>query len=610
MKCLLFRARRSSILQWFVLICFSVFTGMLIAAAVIARIMLHFGMQYDPMTGENNFSDWLTDRVLEYDSAYSFFMSMRAILMEMVNSWNVYIWVLAASVMVLILMFCYLIASAGYHGKEKKPCLRGLERIPFDISLPVLVTVLLILHSLLLDYVYYNYWVSYAVMGGICAGMAEIFCAVLLLRLIAAKTRTGTLFSGMITVRLFRAVGRCIRGIPFIWKAALIWGSCLSVLYLFGVWLCWMIFYDADLFVLLWTAVVFLVFIAGIWVILQMNLVKQKAHQLAEGDLESSGAGQEAKTDLQKQRELPLLPAFRSCLEDLDRISDGMNIIVDEKMKSERFQTELITNVSHDIKTPLTSIINYLDFLSQEEKKENRNPQVVQEYIEVLDRQSVRLKKLIEDLIEASKASTGSLSISKEPCELGIFLQQLAGEYEERLERAGLKLNMALPEEKIYVEADGRYLWRVLDNLLQNVCKYAMAGTRVYLQLQKKAGQAIIVIKNISASELNIQPEELMERFVRGDRSRHTEGSGLGLSIAKSLTELQGGKFAIEVDGDLFKTAVGFPVIDPPAVEEAEKTEQLPEKTGETNGGTEYMTDLSADDGSVSSSISLLQNEV
>lgn len=605
MRRFLFRARRSSILQWFVMICLSACTAVLIASAVIARIMLHFGMQYEPVTGENNFSNWLMERSsVDFGQAYSFFMSLRPVLMEITGSLKVYVWIMAAVITVLVLMFCYLMASAGYHGKVKEPCLRGAERIPFDISLPVLVVGLMILNSIKMDYVYYNTWISYAVVGGICAGMAEIFCLLVLLRLIAAKTRTGTLFSGMATVRLLCVIGRCIRGIPFVWKAALVWGAVLGIQYLFGVWICWLIFYDAGIFVLFWSVIVFLLFIAGIWVILQMNLVRQKAHQLAAGDLEQK------KEDQQQGNGLPLLTAFRSCLMDLDRISDGMNVIVNEKLKSERFQTELITNVSHDIKTPLTSIINYLDFLSQEEKKENRNPQVVQEYIAVLDRQSVRLKKLIEDLIEASKASTGSLSISKEPCELGIFLQQLAGEYEERLETAGLKLNMDLPEDRIYVEADGRYLWRVLDNLLQNVCKYAMAGTRVYLQLQEKAGQAIIVIKNISASELNIPPEELMERFVRGDRSRHTEGSGLGLSIARSLTELQGGKFAIEVDGDLFKTAVGFPVIDPPASGDTRKPEEIPETTGKTDGITSHKTDLITDSQSAGRSISLLQNEV
>lgn len=600
MKRFLFRARRSGILQWFIMICFSVCTGIFTAAAVIIRIMFHYGLQYETIAEGSNFSDWLESRVLEYDSAYdsawSFFMSMREILLKIMDSWKVYVWIIGAFVVMLVLMFCYLMASAGYHKKEEAPCLKGMEKIPFDISLPVLMVVILILQGMGLDYVYNNIWISYALTGGICTGIAEIFFIMVLLRLIAAKSRTGTLFSGMMTICLIRLIAECIRRIPFIWKAALIWGICLGVPYLFGIWMCWFIYYDAEIFVLLWSAIVFIIYIAGIWVLLQMDMVKQKAHRLALGDLEQKKEDHEDGKGRKNQGRLPLLPVFRSCLQDLDCISDGMNVIVDEKLKSERFQTELITNVSHDIKTPLTSIINYLDFLSQEEKKENRNPQIVQEYIEVLDRQSVRLKKLIEDLIEASKASTGSLSIDKEPCELGIFLQQLAGEYEERLETSSLKLNMVLPEEKIYVEADGRYLWRVLDNLLQNVCKYAMAGTRVYLQLQEKAGQAIIVIKNISAAELNIPPEELMERFVRGDRSRHTEGSGLGLSIAKSLTELQGGKFAIEVDGDLFKTAVGFPVIVPPAVKETEEQEQLPEKSVE----------IPSDD----QSISLLQNEV
>ena len=246
---------------------------------------------------------------------------------------------------------------------------------------------------------------------------------------------------------------------------------------------------------------------------------------------------------------------------EINDLADTLNNATNKLSKMNELRKDLVANVSHDIKTPLTSIINYLDFLSNEERKEQPDQAVVHEYIEVLERQSVRLRKLIEDLIEASKASSGSLKVEKEPCELRIFLEQIAGEYEERLERANLTLNLSVPEEEVIVEADGRHLWRVIDNLLQNACKYAMSGTRVYLQLQVCEEQAMIVIKNVSASELNIPAEELMERFVRGDRSRHSEGSGLGLSIARSLTELQGGRFAIEIDGDLFKTAVGFPIL-------------------------------------------------
>ena len=227
-------------------------------------------------------------------------------------------------------------------------------------------------------------------------------------------------------------------------------------------------------------------------------------------------------------------------------------------MKSERFKTELITNVSHDIKTPLTSIINYVDLL---QKEELNNP-TAQEYLEVLDRQSSRLKKLIEDLIEASKASTGNLSVQMERCEAGVFLVQTVGEFKEKTDAANLELIIKKPEEPVYIMADGRHFWRIIDNMMNNICKYAQPGTRVYINLEQAFGTLTITFRNTSRAPLNISSEELMERFVRGDSSRNTEGNGLGLSIARSLTELQKGTLSIQIDGDLFKAVLEFPVIE------------------------------------------------
>ena len=220
-------------------------------------------------------------------------------------------------------------------------------------------------------------------------------------------------------------------------------------------------------------------------------------------------------------------------------------------------RTELITNVSHDIKTPLTSIINYVDLI----KKEKPENEKVKEYLDVLDRQSVRLKKLIEDLVEASKASTGNLTVYLTECEAGVLLSQTVGEFDERLRDAGLTPILNMPETPVKIMADGRRLWRVFENLMSNVCKYSLCGTRAYMELYEKDGKAFIVFKNISKCELNISGDELVERFVRGDTSRNTEGSGLGLSIAKSLTELQKGEMRIEVDGDLFKVTLIFDAI-------------------------------------------------
>ena len=248
---------------------------------------------------------------------------------------------------------------------------------------------------------------------------------------------------------------------------------------------------------------------------------------------------------------------FKEHGENINKVSEGISLAVNERMKSERFKTELITNVSHDIKTPLTSIINYVDLIKKEEIQDEK----VQGYVEVLDRQSARLKKLIEDLMEASKASTGNLTVNLEECDVEVLLTQIVGEFEEKLQKNQLEVIVDKPDYPIKMMADGRHMWRVLDNLLNNACKYSLAGTRVYVSLQKEKNDVVIVFKNISKTALNIPSEELMERFVRGDSSRNTEGSGLGLSIAQSLTELMHGTMKLEIDGDLFKVILRFPMI-------------------------------------------------
>ncbi len=235
-------------------------------------------------------------------------------------------------------------------------------------------------------------------------------------------------------------------------------------------------------------------------------------------------------------------------------IAGGLSNAVQESLKSERLKTELITNVSHDIKTPLTSIINYVDLL----KKEKMPNEKAAEYLIVLENKSQRLKKLTEDLVEASKASSGNIKLKKEKINVNELIKQVSGEFEDRFKQRGLEEIMTLPEETIFIEADGRYLYRVLENLYSNASKYALENTRVYMDVIPKQTSVVIQMKNISMEKLNITADELMQRFVRGEASRNTEGSGLGLSIASSLTELQGGKFHIYLDGDLFKVTIGF----------------------------------------------------
>ena len=236
----------------------------------------------------------------------------------------------------------------------------------------------------------------------------------------------------------------------------------------------------------------------------------------------------------------------------INDIAGGFTNAIEQSLKSERLKTELITNVSHDIKTPLTSIINYVDLL----KKEDIQNAQIEQYIAVLDKKSQRLKKLIEDLVEASKVSSGNVKLNMEVINLKELLNQTIGEFEDKLEKKNLKIEMNLPNENILIKADNRYLYRVIENVFSNISKYALEGSRVYIKLEKQKEEVFLEFKNISKDKLNISAEELMQRFVRGDKSRYTEGSGLGLSIAESLTELQGGKFKIDIDGDLFKVEI------------------------------------------------------
>ena len=221
----------------------------------------------------------------------------------------------------------------------------------------------------------------------------------------------------------------------------------------------------------------------------------------------------------------------------IDDIAGGLSNAIEQSLKSERLKTELITNVSHDIKTPLTSIINYVDLL----KKEKMPNEKATEYLMILDNKSQRLKKLTEDLVEASKASSGNIKLNKEKLNVKELVQQVSGEFEDRFKERNLEEITTFPEQDVYIKADGRYMCRILENVYSNVAKYAMENTRVYLDVVKNQHTVVIQMKNISKQELNISADELMQRFVRGETSRNTEGSGLGLSIASSLTELQGG---------------------------------------------------------------------
>ena len=255
-----------------------------------------------------------------------------------------------------------------------------------------------------------------------------------------------------------------------------------------------------------------------------------------------------------------MLPSNRNLSENINRICDGLNSAVQEQTKSERMKTELITNVSHDIKTPLTSIINYIELIKNELPQEGE----VAEYAEILSQKSWRLKALIDDLVEASKAASGTMKLEPIRFNAVELLRQAVGDFEERLTEQNLTLYMDLPDTPVNVLADGACTHRIIENMLSNVCKYALSGTRVFISLDKPEGTGLLLltIKNTSASVLTKTPEELLTRFSRGNDDRSGEGSGLGLSIAESLAALQGGSFYVETDGDLFKAKLTIPLAE------------------------------------------------
>ena len=249
---------------------------------------------------------------------------------------------------------------------------------------------------------------------------------------------------------------------------------------------------------------------------------------------------------------------FSNLAENINNIGEGLDKAIYNQLKSERLKSELITNVSHDLKTPLTSIINYIELIK---KEEDIKPEHIKDYVNVLDSKSKRLKVLIEDLFEASKASSGNLELNMEKIDITQLLRQAIGEMEEKLSKANLDLKLRVPEEKTYIMADGKKLYRVLENLLSNISKYSLDNTRVYIDIIEEDDKVKLTMKNISSYELNFDPEEIMERFKRADESRNTEGSGLGLAIARDLVNAQGGRFEIDIDGDLFKSVVEFNLI-------------------------------------------------
>lgn len=474
----------------------------------------------------------------------------------------VFVFLLILSLVLGIASLVFLLCAAGHRNGTEELCKRPWDAIPLDVN----ICGVLCIDAFLACAVIYvgtewnplKYMITWLIAGG--AGIVAILLLIECSMSFALWCKLGKWWQHTLVYacakwcwklvktlwqficRLWSRFVELMHSVRFLWKAWMILGAIacveLGVIVLSAG-------MSMEVLFIFWLLEKLLLYPVIIFALLQMNHLQEGGKTLAQGDLAS-------KIDTSK-----MYWEFKKHGDHLNAIGDGMNAAVAERMKSERFKTELITNVSHDIKTPLTSIINYVDLLGKEQLD---NPKA-EEYLEVLNRQSARLKKLIEDLIEASKASTGNLKVNMEVCDAQVTLVQTIGEFEEKLANSQVELQIREPEEKIMIHADSRHLWRVFDNLMNNICKYAQPGTRAYVNLEREGDQARITFRNISREALNISSEELMERFVRGDSSRSMEGNGLGLSIARSLTELMGGKLELIVDGDLFKVVLTFPVI-------------------------------------------------
>ena len=449
-------------------------------------------------------------------------------------------WIAAAiGAVVTLTLWSMLLYAAGRTAENGgAPVCRGLARLPGDVYAVLWLAAFLPGCALLYA----------AAEGRGQIVMTAVLCGAILLTLIyllialstniAVRAKTHTM-GNAVTVRALRAAGRGFAALPLIPKTAAI-AMLLSAVELPAI-----LTHTADgRLLLLWLAEKAVVLPLLFWFMIRLRQLQTGIRAVADGDL--SGR----TVDPGRFR-----GQLRRTAEDIDRLSGSFGRAVEERLKSERLKTELITNVSHDLKTPLTSIVSYVDLLEKEQPENER----MCEYLAVLHRQSGRLKKLVEDLVEASRASTGDLPVTLAPCRLGVLIEQVLGEYAEKLEAAMLTPVVRQPDEPIDLLADGRHMSRVLDNLMSNICKYGMPGTRVYIDLIRQQGRAAAVFRNTSREPLAADGSELTERFVRGDSARSTEGSGLGLSIAESLTRLQGGQMNVTVDGDLFKVTLSFP---------------------------------------------------
>lgn len=475
---------------------------------------------------------WMPKEIQAGDVVYESFVKAQRNVSSFYLSFTAFI----ISLILLIICVLYL-AKLKSKSKEVEKIIVKFKDYPIEYKIGAAILSWIIWE--LSSHIYYNsnnyarrLYLSSAIWGTV----AIIICY-LLIRILITNYNEGTLFKNNITIKVWDYLSDVMNRGSIIRTLLLmiaLYGIIGFVLLFLSEWLdIWAI----GIMIGLILTIIYIVIIIKNLVYLDRIMVGAKA--AAEGKLtykiDEKGKGH-----------------LKELAHDINNIKEGLKKSVENEMKSENMKTELITNVSHDLKTPLTSIINYIDLL----KRENIDPETAKDYINILDKKSQRLKVLIEDLFEASKAASGAMELNITKIDVGQLLKQALGENDERFRESNLNIKLNLPEEKIFINADGKRLYRVFENLLSNIIKYSLVNSRVYIDMFKEESEVVIVMRNISAYELSFDTSEITNRFKRGDSSRSTEGSGLGLAIAKSIIELHNGSFKIEVDGDLFKSII------------------------------------------------------
>lgn len=447
----------------------------------------------------------------------------------------------AMSLIILVIIASYLFWAIGHKKGKEGIYLNPLDRMPYEIVSIVCFNLLMIVLNIAVNSFTIEIYYVIVILYMIAYLVGYIACSIWGVTTIK-RIKAGTFWKSFLSYKIIRWFYRKIK--KFVDEIKHKTSSGKKVFWYYGGFVLISVvlgsLYESGI-------AIFILFGFWIWVFYRLRKWASQQDKIRE-TLEQIYQG---KTDIYLDDE-ELEGVLKEMAIYINDIAGGFSNAIEESLKSERLKTELITNVSHDIKTPLTSIINYVDLLKKEEIQDEK----VKEYIQILDNKSQRLKKLTEDLVEASKVSSGNVKLNIEEINLKELINQSIGEFKDRFEEKKLKIEIDMPDEEIRIRADNRYMYRVIENLFSNITKYALDNSRVYIDMKKARSEIEISIKNISREKLNISSDELMQRFVRGDKSRYTEGSGLGLSIAKSLTELQGGKFDVIIDGDLFKVVM------------------------------------------------------